>query len=856
MMAGDLCHHPVASWAAEPSLAQIAIARFPHLTQCDSRLIAAAASGSVAYCGKHQSEQDQLPAASATRDPSYILDAAVVRWLIANPDAAKHVDSAGIRVEGALIPNQLDLTNVTVPIALSFANTRFLKALEVGGAELVALHLEGSAMPGLVASDAIIRNDLNLTDAVVNGAVDLADAQIQGDLDADGGRFSNPSDLAINAEGLHVGGRVYLEDPFSAIGRVEFQSAIIGGDLYANGAKFDGRFTPPNGKAIAGDALAGDGLKVQDIWIEGVVTHGKVHFYDAEIAGDLIGNGAVFLSHDDDALTADRIKVHGGIFLKGIGADGQVRFSGAELGGDLTCDGALLYNPDGAYALNGDDLKAKEVFLQKGPKERFRAIGKVSFNGADISGDFNVDGGDFENPGGDALNANNLKAYNFFASYTDDPKFPFKAIGRVSMESADLGGDAIFFGAQLQNEGGDALNADDLKARNVYLASDFRSVGRVSLTGATLSGELACAGGQFRNPKGAALDATGADIRGLFDADGAVFSGARGAAAISAEEMKVARSVHLRLGFIANGTVDLHGSQIGGDLSCSGARFGAPLDAKGSDPAGVALEAERTEIGGNVLLSDASPKDRFDAHGALDFVGADIKGYMADLNNGGPYQLDLEYAHLNGTFYDQQTSWPAPNNLKLDGFVYDGFGPDSTTTAYDRLKWLSLQPHDRFRAQPYEKLAEVLRESGDDSGARRVMIAMERDRRSGVSNPLRRLWNWLLWLFIGYGYDIWRAVWASAFLIVIGSALFTWGGRRGWIKPTAEHPDHYKPFNGFIYSLETLLPFVDLYQAKHWLPDAQSRAGRNIRRYLWIHTLLGWFLTTMIIAGVSGVVQK
>jgi hypothetical protein len=66
----------------------------------------------------------------------------------------------------------------------------------------------------------------------------------------------------------------------------------------------------------------------------------------------------------------------------------------------------------------------------------------------------------------------------------------------------------------------------------------------------------------------------------------------------------------------------------------------------------------------------------------------------------------------------------------------------------------------------------------------------------------------------------------------------------------------YKPFSGIVYSLETLLPFVDLYQAKHWVPNAESGGGRVLRGYLWFHTLLGWFFASMIVAGLSGVVQK
>ncbi len=95
----------------------------------------------------------------------------------------------------------------------------------------------------------------------------------------------------------------------------------------------------------------------------------------------------------------------------------------------------------------------------------------------------------------------------------------------------------------------------------------------------------------------------------------------------------------------------------------------------------------------------------------------------------------------------------------------------------------------------------------------------------------------------------------------------------------------YQNFNGFIYSLETFLPLVDLQFAKHWLPcttpkpknpvdllshlrywpfrwlppwhhDFGSNFGRELRWYFWFHILAGWFFTTMFVGGVTGLVRK
>jgi len=176
--------------------------------------------------------------------------------------------------------------------------------------------------------------------------------------------------------------------------------------------------------------------------------------------------------------------------------------------------------------------------------------------------------------------------------------------------------------------------------------------------------------------------------------------------------------------------------------------------------------------------------------------------------------------------------------------------------ARERLTWLRRQSTERFRPQPYEQLAKILRENGDDDGARQILIEMEAEKRSHTGNPLRRFKNWVVWATIGYGYAPERAGGFAVILLAVGTLLFTYGRRREWIVSTEENSDKYKPFNGFIYSLETLLPLVDLYQAKYWVPNTQTRAGRNLRLYLWWHTLWGWFLALMITAALSGVVQK
>ncbi|MGD0075102.1 MAG: hypothetical protein ABSD31_12305 [Candidatus Binataceae bacterium] len=132
---------------------------------------------------------------------------------------------------------------------------------------------------------------------------------------------------------------------------------------------------------------------------------------------------------------------------------------------------------------------------------------------------------------------------------------------------------------------------------------------------------------------------------------------------------------------------------------------------------------------------------------------------------------------------------------------------------------------------------------------------------------------------IGYGYNTWRALWFISGFVLAGTFLFFWGYKSEAItRVDKETPGPFR-FNSFIYSLETFLPLVDLQQAKHWAPDPEIRPrpripvvafkplskyqlqfgpafGRRLRWYLWIHFLMGWFFTAMLIAGISGLVQQ
>jgi hypothetical protein len=191
--------------------------------------------------------------------------------------------------------------------------------------------------------------------------------------------------------------------------------------------------------------------------------------------------------------------------------------------------------------------------------------------------------------------------------------------------------------------------------------------------------------------------------------------------------------------------------------------------------------------------------------------------------------------------------------LTLENFVYDSI-QTSDFTIRQRLAWLRSQKF--FSVQPYEQAAKALRLTGRNKDARRIGRAKQNDlRHYGKLGSAARAWNFLLDVSLGHGYQIWRVVVVAFAVVVVGAILFNHAYMIDGLmllKGSEPHPD----FQPFVYSLDVFLPIVDLHQKEYWIPFTQSGCSYFYIIYLWIHICLGWLLTTLAIAGLTGIVKK
>jgi hypothetical protein len=443
---------------------------------------------------------------------------------------------------------------------------------------------------------------------------------------------------------------------------------------------------------------------------------------------------------------------------------------------------------------------------------------------------------------------------------------------------------------------------------SVYLTGDFSAQGAVRLPGAHIGGELDCSGASFVNPpgkgvphSGLALEARGIDVSGYvflrsIKAVGQVqFLNAQigrnlecnggtivnpiqkdlpgSGVAFLADDLTVKGSLFFSDGFKANGEVRLLDAHVGGTFGCEGGGF-TNLSREDLPGSSRALSADRIHVGGSVFLGRGVT-----AIGEVRLPRAEIGGQLA-CNEGDFQRATVDLTDVSaGTLYDDRARWPAEGKLLLDGFTYGRINAPRGIDVSQRLAWLALQPSNPFPPRPYLQLAKVLRESGDDNGAQRVLIEMEHRRwRNSMWGPV------LEWT-IGYGYDPLRAFWWAAGLSAVGWVLYRRAYRSGGMVPSEKDayaelcggkplPPHYPAFSPLVYSVENSLPLVKLGQADKWQPDPQpGRASKRkrtswkrwvpsanarslLRCFLLLQIVMGWLLATLFLAGVSGIVHK
>ncbi|MFY1623713.1 hypothetical protein ACN268_10945 [Micromonospora sp. WMMD735] len=425
-------------------------------------------------------------------------------------------------------------------------------------------------------------------------------------------------------------------------------------------------------------------------------------------------------------------------------------------------------------------------------------------------------------------------------------------LGRLDVRQADITMPVSITGSTFTH----VLDLTNASAANLVLSEctlpGFRARllqvrGDLDLTRCTITGEV---------------NVCDARIGGSLTLDGSALRAAVEGPALAAARMAVTGDLSARAGFSAFGRIWLSAATVGGDVLFSGATV--------RNPAGPAIDASRLTVGGSF-----SARYGFAAEGGIILVHAQI-GNQLNFTEARISTTDIWALHVGGaqigslwltfaappvgrvrlsglqadSIFDHPATWPA--ELDLIGCTYQLLLarspaprgaplPPRQVTVRQRLDWLRRSP-DGYAPQPYEQLAAQYRHNGQDQEARRVLLEKQRQRRAALNFPARIL-GYLLDGVVGYGYRTWLAgMWLVAFW-AIGTLTFT-------VQPSTPRsgatPDH----NPALQALDLLLPIVNLGHDGTWRPNGVSQYVAALL------ILVGWTLTTAVVAGITRVLNR
>ena len=719
----------------------------------------------------------------------------------------------------------------------------FLRFLLLGGDEQAPVHEKGVQLFGawiegqLDLENCLVPHGITLSKCKFHKPIVIRDLHIAGLLSLSGSHLLQ----GLRADRLKCDSSVFLRDGFRSFAEVLMNAAQIGGSLSCSGGLFEnmeGVALSANRAIIKGGFFLKKPFKAT----------GEVRLFGAQIGGNLACSGGLFEPKEGHALSADGVVVNGDVFMdERFKATGVIRLLGAEIGGDLCCSTGQ-FEPKEGDALSADRAIVKGgVFLNK----QFKATGTVRLSGAQIGNDLTCSAGQFEPKEGHALSADGVVVNGDV--FLDER---FKATGIVWLLGAQISGDLYCSAGQFEPKEGDALSADRAIVKGgVFLNKQFKATGTVRLSGAQIGNDLTCSAGQFEPKEGHALSANRTVVKG---------------------------SVLLTKKFKATGSVWLIGAQIGSDLSCIGGQFSARSE--------DVLHLQSATIQDGLILRDLAA----------------------------PVRIVATAAKI-GVLVDEPTAW-AKGSI-LNGLVYRSLTGTAPTDAAHRIAWLKQQsdkdlgedePKQGFRPQPWKQLQKVLREMGHEADAREVGVAFEDQLRkadrigqitdaSKTKNIIQivrrhslRGFHWIFGALAGYGYRPMR-LFSSMVAVWLSFALAYWwlalppNGALGPTDPLVFQnpayaacatvnkgnwflcgplPAEYTTLSPLAYSLDILLPLVDLGQEKSWGPlvptperhfylELFALSPAHWVRFLnWFEILFGWVASLLFVAIVSGMSRR
>lgn len=461
----------------------------------------------------------------------------------------------------------------------------------------------------------------------------------------------------------------------------------------------------------------------------------------------------------------------------------------------------------------------------------FLAVGRTRFIGAHIAGQLN-------------LRDSYLLRNRFIEdlSYAADTKPVQDALGvlRRSRASSERLKEAFDFDGDIPNPTAfDDPPRDDAVGMATCLSIHEAKVERaVYLQGAICAGQVNLSA------------ATIARLRGK----DAVFA-RRGGIAVDANNLTVARDFDIASASLV-GLLRMDGGVVGRDFDATDVDA---FDDCSTDPL---LRINRTFVTLDAKFGGLSVRcAKGDARTVLSLAGSSTTGSLVwrDVHLPSDAHVDLSHASL-GRLDDDVDSWPEGVSVDLTGIRCANLSLAKPTTVEMRENWLSDRAS-TYSPDAYEQIGSIARSQGREKDAQRLAIASERDRRRrGELGLASRSWSRLLDVTVSYGYRASRALVILAVVALIGVPVYA----RAWDTGVIRHddkqvmrcPSDAPCFAGLVFSVDTMIPVLDLNQTDNWYIGGPFAARRWYEAFYLVQIAMGWVLTTAVVAGVARQLQR
>ncbi len=361
--------------------------------------------------------------------------------------------------------------------------------------------------------------------------------------------------------------------------------------------------------------------------------------------------------------------------------------------------------------------------------------------------------------------------------------------------------------------------------------------------------------------------------------------------------MKLGAPLFLR-GVIAQNRIELWGTSIAGALFLSGSQLDSLFMQQANVASDVVIYGARIQylqlgnatFGGNIVIGPTEDqpsivsKMRVEASkvaGRITITDAIIEtpivlrfasiGGNLEINGGTLRGIDMTGATISGEFRlvaskTGPPKWsgdepsilrnatarviriegePWPPKLDLRGFQFQllGDGEDRSRSGARMphrdveplLQWLGRSTP--YSPQPYEQVAHVLAGTGDDAAAREVRYAAREEERR-LAQGWKKAWLTAVWLVIGHGYHLDRALYWVIGLLIVGVLVVRLSGEA----------KRHNLGSGVAFSFDRLVPVVKLRDQK-----VELRPG--VRQYFYVQQILGYVLASFLVAGLSGLTK-